>query len=116
MHLQQGSTVIQGIHGFWVEVVSLGVVLVNFFLTWTFAGAGYRSGSSGTKFTFLDDVYWLPSCISVTESRCDVLAFWLAQTDTWALFAEVSIRIVISTRDSSEKRLVWNPVLLQKAE
>ena len=31
LHLQQGSTVIQEIPGFWVEVVSLGVVLVNFF-------------------------------------------------------------------------------------
>ena len=31
LHLQQGSTIIQGIPGFWVEVVSLGVVLVNFF-------------------------------------------------------------------------------------
>ncbi|XP_070145623.1 testis-specific Y-encoded protein 3-like [Ovis canadensis] len=29
LHLQQGSTVIQGIPGFWVEVVSLGVVLVE---------------------------------------------------------------------------------------
>ena len=117
VHLEHRSAIIQGIPGFWVEVVSLGVVLVNFFFfNWATAGAVYRSGSSGTKFTFLDDVYWLPSCISVPESRCDVLAFLLAQTDTWAFFAEVSIRLVISTRDSSEKRLVWNPVLLRKAE
>ena len=117
VHLEHRSAIIQGIPGFWVEVVSLGVVLVNFFFfNWATAGAVYRSGSSGTKFTFLDDVYWLPSCISVPESRCDVLAFLLAQTDTWAFFAEVSIRLVISTRDSSRKRLVWNPVLLRKAE
>ena len=37
------------------------------------------------------------------------LLFWLAGIiDTWALPAEVPIRIVISTRDSSEKRRVWN--------
>ena len=44
------------------------------------------------------------------------LLFWLPQIDTWAFLAEVPVRIVISTRDSSEKRLVWNPHLLWKAE
>lgn len=38
------------------------------------AGTVYRSGSSGTVFTFLDGGYWLPSCISVPDRRCDVLA------------------------------------------
>ena len=78
LHLEHRSAIIQGIHGFWVEVVSLGVVLVKFLFvclfSWAMAGTVYRSGSSGTVFTFLDDGCWLPSCISVPDRRCDVLA------------------------------------------
>lgn len=36
------------------------------------------------------------------------LLFWLAQIDSWAILSDVAIRIVISTRVSSERRLVWN--------
>lgn len=36
LHLEHRSAIIQGICGFWVEVVSLGVVVVNFFFSFFF--------------------------------------------------------------------------------
>lgn len=62
LYLEHRNAIIQGIRGFWVKVVSFGVVLVIFLLllllllTYAIAGAVYRWESSGTKFFFL---FWM---------------------------------------------------------
>lgn len=88
LHLEHRSAIIQGIRGFWVEVVSLGVMLVNFFffflITCAIVGAVYRSESSGTIFFFF---FWMmgivyhPAYLFLILSVMSFL-FWLAQIGT----------------------------------
>lgn len=88
LHLEHRSAIIQGIRGFWVEVVSLGVMLVNFFfflITCAIVGAVYRSESSGTIFFFF--FFWMmgivyhPAYLFLILSVMSFL-FWLAQIGT----------------------------------
>lgn len=87
-YLEHRSAIIQGIRGFWVEVVSLGVVLVIFFffffVTCAIAGAVYRWESSGTKLFFLFcmmGIHYHRAYLFLILSVMSFL-FWLAQIGT----------------------------------
>ena len=86
-YLEHRSAIIQGIRGFWVEVVSLGVVLVIFFFFFCnlcYCRSSLQMGELWYKivFSFLYDGYTLPSCISVPDIKCDVLPV-LASTNRY---------------------------------